>query len=133
MLRTLILRPLGRDRLRTALTVVAVALGMARHAGVDAPASLVEQALPRRGWRRAAVDAVLDPTWPRRRTGHARFHLRFALSDSRWRRAGLLVGAALHEQPSWSRRVAFPARAAAQTAHRWHALRAGTHDTAVAR
>src|SRR5690242_9708948 len=35
LLRTLILRPLGRDRLRTALTIVAVALGVAVIVAID--------------------------------------------------------------------------------------------------
>jgi len=103
-------------------TVVATALALARRAGVEAPASLFP--LPVGGWRRAALERVLDPGWPLERDRVPTFHLRFALADTVWRRAVLLAGSA-HEQQSRRRRLAWPVLAAGQATARWRGLRPG--------
>ena len=108
-------------------TVVATALALARGVGVDAPAELFP--LPARGWRRAALDQVLDPGWPLERARLPLFHLRFALADTAWRRVVLLAGSA-HEQPSRRRRLAWPVLAAGQATSRWRGLRPGPRAAA---
>jgi hypothetical protein len=72
-------------------TALAVALRHARRLGARVPDDLVM--LPAGGWRRAAVDPVLDETWPLvavdRRAAH---WLRYALPDAARHRALLTLG-----------------------------------------
>jgi hypothetical protein len=81
------------DRARDARceTALAVALRHARRLGARVPDDLV--ALPARGWRRAALEPVLDETWPLvvvdRRAAH---RLRYALPDAAGHRALLTLG-----------------------------------------
>jgi hypothetical protein len=100
-------------------TLVAVALAMARRVGVDAPRAMFP--LPSHGWRRGALDALVDPGWPVRHDELPTFHLRFALADTAWRR-GVLGFGMLHDTSSWRGRAALPIRAARQAASRWREL-----------
>jgi hypothetical protein len=103
-------------------TVVAAALALGRRVGVDAPAATFP--LPDRGWRAEALAGLLDPRRPLAPGGSPTFHLRFALTDTGWRRGWLLAGM-VHEQASWAARATWPARATGQAGHRWWALRHG--------
>jgi Uncharacterised nucleotidyltransferase len=84
------------DRVRSAAdegdcrTRVSAALALARNAGVDAPPELF--GLPAAGWRGDALAALVDPEWPLRLEEISTFHLRYALTDSRRRRATLVAG-----------------------------------------
>ena len=71
------------------VTVVGAALAMARRAGVDAPAGLFP--LPTRGRRGDAMAALLSVTWPLTQLELSGYRLNYALTDSRSRRASMLV------------------------------------------
>jgi hypothetical protein len=79
-------------------TALAVALRHARRLGARVPDDLVT--LPAGGWRRAALDPVLDETWPfvavDRRAAH---RLRYALPDATRHRALLTLGELTAEGP----------------------------------
>lgn len=98
-----------------AVTAVAAALALARRLGVDAPADCFP--LPRTGWRAAAVANLLDPLWPLERAEISTFHLRYALVDDWYRRAGLLLGTG-HGMPP-ARRARFTAGIPLAAARRW--------------
>ncbi len=89
-------RALDWDRVRRVAdggkcrTRVGAALSLARHAGVEAPPEL--SGLPAAGWRAEALAALVDPEWPLRLEEISTFHLRYALTDSRRRRATLVAG-----------------------------------------
>jgi len=74
-------------------------------------------------WRRRALAEILAPSWPGQSGGTSRFHLRFALADTWWRRLVLLVGAPY--QMTWGERVAWPAVAAFRALRRMRTLAAG--------
>ena len=89
-------RPLSWERVRRVAdeghcrTRVSAALALARNAGVEAPPELF--GLPAAGWRGEALAALVDPEWPLRLEEISTFHLRYALTDSRRRRATLVAG-----------------------------------------
>ncbi len=70
------------------VTVVGAALGMARRAGVDAPADLFP--LPTRGRRGEAMRRLLSVTWPLTQFELPGSQLTYALTDSRATRARTL-------------------------------------------
>jgi hypothetical protein len=70
------------------MTVVGVALAMARNSGVDAPARLFP--LPTWGWRGDAVARLLSVTWPLTRLELPRTQLGYTLTDTRSQRAKFL-------------------------------------------
>ncbi|MHB1710631.1 MAG: nucleotidyltransferase domain-containing protein [Acidimicrobiales bacterium] len=100
-------------------TVVAMALALAGHAGVAVPASRFP--VPRRGWQGAALEPLLDASWPLVTHEVPTFHLRFALVDGTARRIGLLAGAAHGKR--LGERLCWPARSTAQAARRMWRLR----------
>ncbi|MHB8437634.1 MAG: nucleotidyltransferase domain-containing protein [Acidimicrobiales bacterium] len=69
-------------------TAVGVALALAAMAGAPVRSGFLP--LPVDGWRAAALASVVDRQWPLQESPP--IHLRFALADSRRRRAALLVG-----------------------------------------
>ena len=71
-------------------TAVGAGLALARHAGASVPPGLLP--LPGRGWRGAALDNLMDPSWILAGADQPRFHLRFALADTVLRRSLLLAG-----------------------------------------
>lgn len=71
-------------------TLVATALAMARHVGVQAPRDLFP--MPGRGWRGATLARVVHPSWPFRCDPDALFDLQFAVTDLRRSRVSLVVG-----------------------------------------
>ena len=98
---------------------VSAALALARHAGVDAPTELFE--LPSTGWRGEALAALVDPEWPLRLDDISTFHLRYALTDSRRRRATLVAG--LGHGLSGAERVQWWSTLPWLAARRWVGLR----------
>ncbi len=74
----------GRCRTR-----VAMALALARRAGVDAPPDLFP--MPNVVWRVDAVSQLLDAMRPLARSSLACSHLQYALTDDRWRRMRILA------------------------------------------
>ena len=100
-------------------TRVSAALALARHAGVDAPTELFE--LPSTGWRGEALAALVDPEWPLRLHDISTFHLRYALTDSRRRRATLVAG--LGHGLSGAERVQWWSTLPWLAARRWAGLR----------
>lgn len=60
--------------------VVAVALGLAGHAGVEVPRELLP--LPERGWRSVALRRLPDISWPLGISDAPPFHLRYALTEA---------------------------------------------------
>ncbi|HUC36555.1 MAG TPA: nucleotidyltransferase family protein [Acidimicrobiales bacterium] len=103
---------------RRCTTVVAAALGLAEHAGVEVPPGMF--ALTERGWRAAALGRLLDPVWPLRAEELPKFHLRYALIDGWWRRARLLAGSG-HGMPP-TRRVRWSVGAPGDALARWWEL-----------
>ena len=99
------------------LTVVAAALGLARHAGVDAPADLFP--LPTRGWRGQAIRRLQSVTWPLTHLELPGYHLNYALTDRRAKRLKILLVllASGHGIGTGARRLAtLPRRARARAA-----------------
>jgi hypothetical protein len=101
------------------LTLVTAALALAEHAGVEVPKDLFP--LPSRGWRAAALRRLVDVSWPLVASGSSTFHLRYALTDGKWRRARLVVGSG--HGMSTSRRLQWSAAAPAEALARWWNLR----------
>jgi hypothetical protein len=99
-------------------TVVTVGLRMATRMGLRLPERLF--GLPAGGWRSVALQPLLQADWLS--SAHAgTFHIRFALVDSYWRRAVLLVTSP-HRQP-WSERLQWPIRTLSRTWGLWRAAR----------
>lgn len=71
------------------LTVVAAALALARHVGVEAPAGLFP--VPTRGWRGMAMDRLLSVTWPLHHLELPGYHLNYALTDAPAQRLKILL------------------------------------------
>ena len=71
------------------MTVVAAALGLARHAGVDTPAALFP--LPTRGWRGGAIRHLQSVTWPLTHLELPGYHLNYALTDAPAQRLKILL------------------------------------------
>jgi hypothetical protein len=101
------------------LTRVSAALALARHAGVEAPPQLF--GLPSGGWRGEALAALADPEWPLRLDEISTFHLRYALTDSRRRRATLIAG--IGHGLSGAERLRWWSTLPWLAARRWVALR----------
>lgn len=99
-------------------TVVATALGLARHAGVEQQMQIFP--IPDRGWRARALARMLELTWPLDASDDPTFHLRYALTDGWWRRVRLLVGSG-HGMTTWSR-IRWSAAAPAEALTRWWEL-----------
>jgi hypothetical protein len=115
--------PVDWDRVRAVagdarcVTVVAAALALARHAGVESPADLFP--LPSRGWRGEALDRLLSVTWPLTHLELPGYHLNYALTDTRARRLKILLVllASGHGIGTEARRAAaLPRRALARAA-----------------
>ncbi len=70
------------------VTVVAAALGLARHAGVETPAELFP--LPTRGWRGEAIRSLQSATWPLTHLELPGYHLNYALTDAPAQRLKIL-------------------------------------------
>ena len=70
------------------VTVVAAALGLARHAGVETPAELFP--LPTRGWRGEAIRSLQSATWPLTHLELPGYHLNYALTDALAQRLKIL-------------------------------------------
>jgi len=94
------------------LTVVATALALAGHAGVDPPAGLFS--LPSRGWRGQALERLLSPAWPLTHLELPGYHLNYALTDAPAQRLKILlvllasghrVGTRACHAVSWPRRA----------------------------
>jgi hypothetical protein len=100
-------------------TIVGSALALAAHVGLRAPLDLFP--LPCRGWRKAALDALVDESWPLRASSNSNFHLRYALTDDWWRRARLLAGSS--HGMSLARRLRWTAAAPVEASTRWWVLR----------
>ncbi len=101
------------------LTLVGAALGLAEHAGVASPRDLFP--LPGRGWRAEALRRLLDLSWPLAASGSNTFHLRYALTDGRWRRTRLALGSG--HGMSASRRLRWSVGVPADALSRWRNLR----------
>jgi hypothetical protein len=71
------------------LTMVAAALALGHHAGVEAPTGLFP--LPDRGWRGSAIDKLTAISWPLTHLQLPGYHLNYALADSPQRRLRILV------------------------------------------
>ena len=118
-------QPVQWDRVRSVadagdcLTLVSAALALAQRVGVQSPQSLFP--LPTRGWRAAALQRLLDVSWPVEVDDTAAFHLRYALTDGWWRRARLLVGSG--HGLSTTQRVRWTAAAPGEALSRWWDLR----------
>ena len=86
--------PIDWDRVRAVarparcMTVVGIALAMARSSGVDVPAGLFP--LPTWGWRGDAVGRLLSVTWPLTQLELPRTQLGYTLTDARSQRARFL-------------------------------------------
>jgi hypothetical protein len=96
-------------------TVVAAALGLARHAGVDTPAGLFP--LPTRGWRGDALRQLVSVTWPLTHLELPGYHLNYALTDAAGQRLKILLVllASGHGIGTGARRIAgLPRRALAR-------------------
>jgi hypothetical protein len=103
-------------------TALAVGLTLAERVGAESPESL--RALPESKWRRVQVEPLLQPSWPLQPRAAAAFGPRFAVTDSPWLRARLVLGAAHGETPGRKVRWLFsaPVRAVA----RWFGARRST-------
>jgi hypothetical protein len=93
-------------------TVVAAALALAGHAGVEVPARFE---LPTRGWRGQALDRLVDRSWPLTHGALPGYHLNFALTDAPAQRLKILlvllasghrVGTRARHAAAWPRRRA---------------------------
>ena len=72
------------------LTVVAAALALAGHAGVEAPAGLFP--LPTKGWRGVAIGHLVSVTWPiSHHLDLPGYHLNYALTDAPAQRLKILL------------------------------------------
>ncbi len=87
--------PVDWDRVRAlakdarCATVLAAALALARHAGVETPAELFP--VPTRGWRGEAMDHLLSVTWPLTHLELPGYHLNYALTDAPAQRLKILL------------------------------------------
>ena len=87
--------PVDWDRVRAVaedarcMTVLAAALALARHAGVDTPAELFP--VPTRGWRGEAMERLLSVTWPLTHLELPGYHLNYALTDAPAQRLKILL------------------------------------------
>jgi hypothetical protein len=100
------------------LTVVAAALALAGHVGVEPPSGLF--GLPTRGWRGAAIDQLVSVTWPLSHLDLPGYHLNYALTDSPAQRLKILlvllasghrIGSRARHAVSWPRRTLLGAEA----------------------
>jgi hypothetical protein len=99
------------------LTVVAAALGLARHVGVHAPADLFP--LPMGGWRGQAIRSLHTVTWPLTHLELPGYHLNYALTDSRAKRLKILLVLLASGHgigTGWRRVAALPRRVRARAA-----------------
>jgi len=101
------------------LTLVGAALALAQRVGVERPEDLFP--LPSRGWRAVALRRLFDVSWPLVATGSNTFHLRYALTDGKWRRARLVVGSG-HGMPT-RRRLLWSTTVPVEALSRWWNLR----------
>jgi Uncharacterised nucleotidyltransferase len=99
-------------------TLVASALSLAEHVGVQVPRGTF--ALPAHGWRAQVLRRLTDVGWPLGVTPAPPFHLRFALTDGWWRRTRLLFGSG--HGMSVSNRVAWTATTPVEAVSRWREL-----------
>jgi hypothetical protein len=102
------------------LTVVAAALALAGHVGVEAPAGLFT--LPTKGWRGVAIDHLVSVTWPLSHLDLPGYHLNYALTDAPAQRLKILlvllasghrIGSRARHAASWPRREHLRAEAPA--------------------
>jgi hypothetical protein len=102
------------------LTVVAAALALAGHVGVEAPAGLFP--LPTKGWRGVAIDHLVSVTWPLSHLDLPGYHLNYALTDAPAQRLKILlvllasghrIGSRARHAVSWPRRELLRAQAPA--------------------
>jgi hypothetical protein len=100
------------------LTVVAAALALAGHVGVEAPAGLFP--LPTKGWRGVAIDRLVSVTWPLSHLDLPGYHLNYALTDAPAQRLKILlvllasghrIGSRARHAVSWPRRALLHAEA----------------------
>jgi hypothetical protein len=100
------------------LTVVAAALALAGHVGVEAPAGLFP--LPTNGWRGVAIDQLVSVTWPLSHLDLPGYHLNYALTDAPAQRLKILlvllasghrIGSRARHAVSWPRRALLRAEA----------------------
>jgi hypothetical protein len=100
------------------LTVVAAALALAGHVGVEAPAGLFP--LPTKGWRGVAIDQLVSVTWPLSHLDLPGYHLNYALTDDPAQRLKILlvllasghrIGSRARHAVSWPRRALLRAEA----------------------
>jgi hypothetical protein len=109
-------------------TTVAAAMAMARRIGVDVPDRVIEP--PAQPWRAATLVRLTDDDWPLACDEEGTFPLRFALSDSRLERLGLVVGSRFigSETSRWKWVLDMP-RESASRANRWvRSVRSATAD-----
>jgi hypothetical protein len=95
------------------VTVVAAALALAGHAGVQPPPDGLF-ALPTGGWRGQALDQLVSVTWPLTHLDLPGYHLNYALTDAPAQRLKILlvllasghrVGTRARHAVSWPRRT----------------------------
>jgi Uncharacterised nucleotidyltransferase len=102
------------------LTVVAAALALAGHVGVEAPAGFFP--LPTKGWRGVAIDQLVSVTWPLNHLDLPGYHLNYALTDAPAQRLKILlvllasghrIGSRARHAVSWPRQALLRAEAPA--------------------